>query len=211
MGRRASVSPLSLAAIEAILRERKASRLPAAGPLPASVLVPFAERGGEPVLVLTRRSQEVRRHKGEIAFPGGIREPSDPSARDTALRETVEELGIALSGLTVWGELEPVETSTGYALTVFTGRLDGLENLRPSRREIAEVLPVPVAALLDESTVRNETRLVAGRLMSRPSYSYNGSVIWGATARIVAQLVALLSQPGSRRHPPSPTHREPPH
>ena len=210
MGRPASVSSPTLAPIEAVLRGRTASQSPADGPQPASVFVPFAERDGEAMLVLTRRSQEVRRHKGEIAFPGGIREPADASARETALRETVEELGVAASKLTVWGELEPVETSTGYVLSIFTGRLDGLDGLRPNRREIAEVIPVPIAVLLDESAARNETRLVAGRLMSRPSYSYNGNVIWGATARIVAQLVALLSQPGARRHSPPQARREPP-
>lgn len=174
------------------------------------MFVPFAEREGEPLLVLTRRSQEVRQHKGEIAFPGGVREPADASARETALRETVEELGVAASKLTVWGELEPVETSSGYALSVFTGRLDGLDDMQPNRREVAEVIPVPIAALLDESALRNETRLVAGRLMNRPSYSYNGSMIWGATARIVAQLVALLSQPGARRRFSPQPLQEPP-
>ena len=165
-----------------------------AGHRPAAVLVPFSGTDGEPCLVLTRRSQLVRNHKGEIAFPGGIPEATDGSPLRTAVRETVEELGVRESDLTIWGELDSVETSTGYTLSVFTGRLENFDGTRFSRREIDEVLAVPVATLFAPESARDESRLIEGRLSSRPTYSYNGHVIWGATARIIAQLAAELRE-----------------
>ena len=168
---------LSMTRIEAVLRGLSPRRLAIASHRPAAVLVPFSSADGEPCLVLTRRSQLVRNHKGEIAFPGGIPEATDGSPLRTAVRETVEELGVRESDLTIWGELDSVETSTGF-----------------SRREIDEVLVVPVATLFAPESARDESRLIEGRLSSRPTYSYNGHVIWGATARIIAQLAAELRE-----------------
>lgn len=180
--------------IEAVLRGLSPRRLATAGHRPAAVLVPFSSADGEPCLVLTRRSQLVRNHKGEIAFPGGIPEATDGSPLRTAVRETVEELGVRESDLTIWGELDSVETSTGYVLSVFTGRVENFDGTRISRREIDEVLVVPVAELFAPESARDESRLIEGRLSSRPTYSYNGHVIWGATARIIAQLAAELRE-----------------
>jgi 8-oxo-dGTP pyrophosphatase MutT (NUDIX family) len=147
----------------------------------------------EPVMILTRRSLNLRTHRGQIGFPGGKPEPGDGSLLATAVRETGEELGVDPEQLEVWGELDPVQTmSTGFGLSVHTGRVRDIEGLNPNPAEVAEVLPVSMSVVLDPASSRDETRIVEGGAISRPSYSYNGRIVWGVTAHIIVQIVDLL-------------------
>src|SRR5262245_56549999 len=90
-------------------------------PKPAAVLVPFLEKEGETYLLFTRRTESVRDHKGQISFPGGARDPGDPSLRETALRETEEEIGVPRHAVEVLGELDDYVTVTNYMITPYVG------------------------------------------------------------------------------------------
>lgn len=190
---------VTLTHLRSIFHGRAATGSASARGIPAAIFVPFAGDGESPRLVLTRRSRQVKHHKGEMAFPGGMREPGDESHAATAIRETVEELGVAEDAVTVWGELEPIMTTTGYALSAFIGKLRLEGELSLSAREVEELVTVPVDWLLNPSSMRDETRMEGDRLNSRPTYSYNGHIIWGATARVLTSVIDEI-----RRHMSTP-------
>ena len=147
---------------------------------------------GEPHLLLNKRSESVEDHKGEVSFPGGRMDEGDGTLLDTALREAHEEVGVRPEDVRVLRSLENVDTSTGYLVSPFLGAIPEGYPFVVSTVEVAELVEVPVAALLDGSTIRDETRIEDGVLVSRPNYAYDGHLIWGATARIVTDLLELL-------------------
>ncbi len=145
-------------------------------------------------LLFTRRTQDVLTHKGQISFPGGSQEPGDRDLEATALRETEEELGIPATAVEILGELDDTFTSvSSFVVRPFVGLYRGsLEALRPAPQEVAEVLSVPLARLQDPRIRRVEPLDVEGRPWEFPSYRYGEHVIWGATARILQQFLALI-------------------
>jgi 8-oxo-dGTP pyrophosphatase MutT (NUDIX family) len=165
------------------------------GGVPAGVLVPVIE-GPSPNLVLTRRTDLVRHHKGEISFPGGVRHADDPDLLATALRETEEELGISRDAFEVLGALPPVHTIvSGYVIVPYVGMLRARPEVRPSPVEIDEVLEVPVSAL-DEA--EREVLATDGDGATRGWFAYEvgGHVVWGATGRIVHSFLEALRRSG---------------
>ena len=155
----------------------------------AAVFLLFANLDGSPVLLLIRRSQHVALHKGDIAFPGGVRESTDLSYLETAYRETEEEIGAHVDQIEFWGELNNVETSTGFTVAPFTGRLLDVSSLTPQHSEVAEIIMAPVSALIDPDAVRSMSVLSGAEIVHAPAYAYNGHVIWGATGRILSQVI----------------------
>jgi 8-oxo-dGTP pyrophosphatase MutT (NUDIX family) len=149
-------------------------------------------KGGELHLLLNKRSESVEDHKGEVSFPGGRMDECDGSLLDTALREAHEEVGVRPEDVRVLRRLEDVDTSTGYLVTPFLGMITEDYPFVVSRVEVAELVEVPVTALVDGSTIRDETRFEDGLPVSRPNYAYGGHLIWGATARILTGLLELL-------------------
>ncbi len=200
----AHAQEITLSRIEAALRGRKRSDAPrAALARTAAVYVLFSANGHEPAVTLIRRSERVSQHRGEYAFPGGGVEPADRTFHETALREVEEEIGISSSAIEPWGELEPETTVTsGFLVVPFTGRVPDAVSYYPAPDEVAEVIRVPVAALADLANQRSITRLLPAPVPDRAgepgetrrihAYAYNGRVIWGATARILAQVVNLV-------------------
>lgn len=164
------------------------------GGTPAAVLVPVLDLP-DPALLFTVRSHEVRDHKGEISFPGGVRHREDRDLLGTALRETEEELGIAPGVVEVLGALPPTHTVvTGYVIVPFVGLLDRRPALAPSPVEIAEVLELPVATL--SAVERAEGALREGVHRSWFAYEVDQHVVWGATGRIVHGLLEVLRRRG---------------
>jgi 8-oxo-dGTP pyrophosphatase MutT (NUDIX family) len=149
-------------------------------------------KGGELHLLLNKRSESVEDHKGEVSFPGGRMDEGDGSLLDTALREAHEEVGVRPEDVRVLRRLEDVDTSTGYRVSPFLGAIREGYPFVVSRVEVAELVEVPVGALMDGSTIRDETRFEDGTPVSRPNYAYGGHLIWGATARILTGLLELL-------------------
>jgi 8-oxo-dGTP pyrophosphatase MutT (NUDIX family) len=158
---------------------------------PAGVLVPLVG-GPDPTLLFTLRTELVLHHKGEISFPGGVRHEEDPDLVTTALRETEEELGIPPSAVEVLGALPPVHTVvSGYVIVPFIGHLPTLPEMVPSEIEVAEVLQLDLARL---AKVEQEVLATSGS--SWHSYELDGSLVWGATGRVLHSLLDVLRGEG---------------
>jgi 8-oxo-dGTP pyrophosphatase MutT (NUDIX family) len=175
---------------------------PATDQTQAAVLVPLfpAAEGGEPHVVLTRRRADLRRHAGEISFPGGRRDSGDASLADTALREAEEEIGLPRAQVNVLGELPPTSTfATNYVIHPYVGVIPAGLAWQPSAREVDAVLELPLGGL---RASRTRTRLERrGITFETDAYVLDGNVIWGATARILEHLLERLhagAAPGGR-------------
>jgi 8-oxo-dGTP pyrophosphatase MutT (NUDIX family) len=158
----------------------------------AAVLLPLVEGDR---LVLTRRTEHLSRHPGEISFPGGLTHEEDVDLAATALRETQEELGLAPDDVEVLGALEPVYTFVSAILIVpFVGVVSATPVFTPSEAEIAEVLSYPLDELSAAETTVEWPR--GGRVYRGFAYPMSdGNTVWGATATIVHELIVRL---GSR-------------
>ncbi|HTY43406.1 MAG TPA: CoA pyrophosphatase, partial [Thermoanaerobaculia bacterium] len=126
----------------------------------AAVLVPLFVREGALHVLLTRRTDTVEHHRGQISFPGGVEEVEDATPFETAVRETEEELGIAPGDVRRLGDLTPLVTVTDFFVEPFVGAIPYPHALRPAEAEIAEVIDVPVAALLAPGVL--EERVLPG-------------------------------------------------
>jgi 8-oxo-dGTP pyrophosphatase MutT (NUDIX family) len=183
---RAFVPPLA-ARLRAAL-EPDPRHEPDAGDRLAAVLIPVLEDG---TVVFTKRSEELSRHAGEISFPGGLRHDEDAGPADTALRETEEELGVAASDVEVLGALSPVHTHVSAILIVpFVGLLGERPVFRPNPAEIAEVLEYPLGELAGAETEVEWRR--DGGVYRGYAYEMADHTIWGATARILHELLEVL-------------------
>ena len=169
-------------------------RPPATEPVPAAVLVPLfrANDSNEPSVVLTKRRADLRRHAGEISFPGGRMDAEDADLTATALREAEEEIGLSSSQVTLLGELPPTSTFvTNYVIHPFVAMIPAGVAWRLSAREVDTVLELPLEAVrAGRTTTEIERR---GMTFETDAYIVEDSVIWGATARIIEHLLERLS------------------
>jgi len=160
----------------------------------SAVLVPLFISGGSVHVVFTERRHDLKRHPGEISFPGGRRDPDDATLMDTALREASEEIGLPHEAVTVAGALLPVGTYvTNYAIYPFVGLIEpGLEWVI-GETEVAQVLELSIPALVAGAGERRMVR--RGMAFKTHTFEVDGHLIWGATARILADL--LVRFPGA--------------
>lgn len=156
----------------------------------AAVLVPLFVRDGALRILLTRRTETLEHHKGQISFPGGGEDEADESAFATAVRETEEELGIPAQDIRLLGTLSPLATVSDFFVEPFVGAIPYPHVLRPAEAEIAEVIDAPIAALLDPKIL--ERRVLPGREEPTLFFHYGKHVIWGATARMLKELLDAL-------------------
>ncbi len=180
-----------------LLGAEEAAQLDVHGRIDAAVLVPLYVDGGELHVVFTRRRDDLRRHAGEISFPGGRQdfETGEEDLRDTALREAEEEIGLPREAVRLVGALTPTPTiATNYAVYPFVGEIEPGHRWRPSAGEVAEVLELSVSDLRAGYARR---RLVRRGVPFRTDvYDVRGDVIWGATARILSDLLERM-EPGA--------------
>lgn len=180
-----------------LLRPRLAAALepdpspePGSGERLAGVLLPIVD-GEEPWVVFTRRTEHLSRHPGEISFPGGLRHAVDPSVQATALRETEEELGLLRQEVEVLGALPPVHTFvSGILIVPFVGMLRPAPNFAPNPDEIAEVLQYPLAVLAGSERLVEYPR--GDHVYQGYAYEMGDNTIWGATARILHDLIEIV-------------------
>ena len=182
--------------VRRILSEHPKKRLTDSSLTPGAVTLLLYSKDGEYCVLLNKRTEEVEHHKGEISFPGGQRDEADRTLLDTALRETHEEMGIRPEDIDVLGELDDVPTSSRFLISTYVGAIPHPYGFKPNEDEVADVLEVPISALMDDDNVRGETRIVGSELVSAPSYAYNGHLIFGATARILKRFLQLLRTAG---------------
>ena len=170
-----------------LLDPAAAQSLPVLGATNAAVLVPLYRRDGEIHVVFTRRREDLRRHPGEVSFPGGRHEPGDADLVATALRETDEEIGLPPGAVHVAGALRPTPTiATGYSIYPFVGVIEAGARWTISPDEVASVLELSLGDLRGGYGRRRLVR--RGVPIRTDTYVVGENLIWGATARILADL-----------------------
>lgn len=178
---------------ERLLSPDDAMTLEVPGRTDAAVLVPLHLGAGALHVVFTKRRENMRRHPGEISFPGGRREPADPDLLATALRETEEEIGLAADEVEVLGALQPTPTvATGYAVYPFVGLIAPGRSWSLSPREVARVLELSFEDLRAGYARRRLSR--RGLPLRTETYVVGDDLIWGATARMLGDLFERLGE-----------------
>jgi 8-oxo-dGTP pyrophosphatase MutT (NUDIX family) len=177
---------------ELLLEPAEAPKLEAHGRTDAAVLVPMHGWPVNPGLVFTERRSDLKRHAGEISFPGGRRDEGE-ELLDTALREAEEEIGLSRGNVEVVGALPPIGTFvTNYKITPFVGLIEEGLRFEPNPSEVESVL---VASLEDLAAGYERRRLVRrGVPIKTDTYLISDKLIWGATARILAELFDRLDR-----------------
>ena len=158
----------------------------------AGVLVLLYPKDGALRVLLTRRTDQVLHHRGQISLPGGEQHPGE-SMEATALRETSEELGIDLGAVRVLGRLTPLYIPpSNFCIYPTVAHIASPLEFRPQPEEVAEVIEPPIDRLADPASVRRETWHYGGQDQVVPFYGYEGHKIWGATAMVLSEFLALL-------------------
>jgi 8-oxo-dGTP pyrophosphatase MutT (NUDIX family) len=192
---------MTLDALRRILAGRPAARLDLSSLSPAyrdspgalaeaAVLVPVYEKGGVPHVLMTRRREDLRLHPGQISFPGGRIEPGDADARAAALREAEEEVGLRAGHVEVLGRLsETLVVLTGFRLTPWVGVVPYPYPYVAQPDEVAGLVELSVHDLLAPGNHRIGTREAYGMVHEVHTYEVGGNVVWGASARILHELL----------------------
>ena len=157
----------------------------------AAVLIPIVERNDGLKVILTKRSNNLKQHPGQISFPGGKSEKIDKSLVSTALRETKEEIGINNNNVEILGQLSQHVTITGFKITPFIGKIRMGFSTEIQTSEVSEIFEVPLYYLSNPKNFRVESVKWKGKKRFFYSIPYGPYYIWGATARILKNLADL--------------------
>ncbi|NOR14468.1 MAG: NUDIX domain-containing protein [Candidatus Aminicenantes bacterium] len=162
--------------------------------LHAGVLVLLYPIDGQLQVLLTRRTDRVLHHRAQISFPGGQQEP-DEDLMTTALRETQEELGIDTKNFRELGNLTPLYIPpSNYCIYPLVAAAESRPAYHPSPKEVAEVIEIPLLYLLDEKNRTEQVWRRKGQDVKVPFYSFKHHKIWGATAMVLAELLAIMTE-----------------
>jgi 8-oxo-dGTP pyrophosphatase MutT (NUDIX family) len=162
----------------------------------AAVLIPIYKKEGEYHILFTKRSVAVKTHQGQISFPGGTRHAHDKSILDTALRESMEEIGLRAKDVTVLGEMDDeVTTTSNFIVTPFVGMVPYPYRYKVNKAEVDKLIRVPLVALLDKKNRKPDIETIDGGIVvDSYNYFYRGNLIWGATARILYKLLEIIEK-----------------
>ena len=178
-------------------RPRASEREEGAAPLrPAAVLIPLYVREKALWTLLTKRTDLVEHHKGQISFPGGGKHAADANLWETAVRETEEEIGVARKGVRILGALPRLVTITDFEVSPFVGAIPYPVAFVPRPGEVESIIEVPLSYLLDPMVVEERAVKWKGRDVMTLVYHYRGHAIWGATARILTDLLTVMREEG---------------
>lgn len=144
--------------------------------------MPMFERDGAVHILLLRRAEGLRRHGGQVAFPGGRSDPEDASLAETALREAEEEVGLPRQDVRLLGALDDLPTITGYVVTPYAAWLAAPPIPRPNAAEVARVFDAPLTTFIPKPR----------GLFPRVGYHVEGEFVWGATCAILRGLMAVV-------------------
>jgi 8-oxo-dGTP pyrophosphatase MutT (NUDIX family) len=157
----------------------------------AAVLVPIITAQA-PGILLTKRTETLRRHAGQVSFPGGRIDPTDSSPEHAALREAAEEIGLDPAHVELLGRLNPYITGTGFRVTPVLGLLAERPNLLNAPAEVADIFELPLTTLLDPNAPERRSAEYRGRLRHYWVWPHPTHYIWGATAAILVHLARRL-------------------
>lgn len=184
---------LDPALIRSLLLQQSAAAPTSTALAQAAVLVLLCPGPAGPVTILTRRSEELPQHAGQISFPGGRVHHGDASLEATALRETAEETGLDPARVAVLGRLPVTSVSSGFEITPVVAWADARLHLQPDPREVAEVIECPLALALDPLAYKTGTLERDGVRREFYYIEFEGHYVWGATARMLRSLALLLT------------------
>ncbi len=174
------------------LKNRKKITVEKKGASPASVLMLLLNKNNEAHVFLTKRTNKVKNHKGQVSFPGGAKEKSDRSFLDTALRETYEEAGIKPSDVEFIGEFDEMISITDFHVHTFIGSIKYPYEYKINADEIEECFEVPLSLFYNEEYYRVEDYFFDGKYRKVYYYLYNGFEIWGMTASILTRFSSII-------------------
>ena len=160
-------------------------------PVPAAVLVPIV-MGAEPSLLLTKRTSHLKKHAGQVSFPGGRIDPGDHDATAAALREAHEEIALDPASVEIIGRMDDYVTGTGYIITPVLGLIPPGAAYRASPDEVEAVFEFPFSTLLDPGAPRRQKQHVRGQWREYWVWPHPEYFIWGATAAIMHHLAGKL-------------------
>jgi 8-oxo-dGTP pyrophosphatase MutT (NUDIX family) len=159
----------------------------------ASVLLPLFIRDSHHWLLFMRRADTVKYHKGEISFPGGVVDEKDYSLESTAKRETFEEIGVKEEDIEILGQLDDMTTMTSrFIVHPFVGTVPFPYKFRINKKEVEQLIEVPLRFFLDPSQPRPFSINYRGNTFETPAFIYEGNVIWGATERILENFISVI-------------------
>ena len=177
------------------LSQRQKQQIVDARSISSAVLIPVFDKQGEYHILFTKRTDRVRDHKGQISFPGGAYEEQDGTLRNTALRETTEEIGLAPEAVELLGELDDMPTlSSGYIISPFVGIIPWPYPFKIDPIEVDKLIEVPIPALLDKNNLHPFTEVMDDQEIATYAYHYQGNIIWGATYRILSQFLDIYAE-----------------
>ena len=181
--------------IKEYLAQRQKTSITDEARVSSAVLIPVYKEEGQYHIVFIKRTETVKAHKGQISFPGGVREISDGTLLDTAIRESTEEIGLLPEDVEIIGELDDeITTTSNYIVTPFLAMIPWPYSFVINKGEVDEIIKAPVNALLDEDCLKPDLEFLDGKEVESYAYHYEGTVIWGATARILNKLLDIIGQ-----------------
>ena len=162
--------------------------------LHAAVLIPLFSENGEHKILFTKRSTQVKTHKGQISFPGGVVEETDQSLQETALREAHEEIGLLKEDVEILGQADDTTTVVSdFIVHPFVGVIPYPYDFTISSEEVDRIIEVPFKVFLEnDPQYRQNSAEFEGVVYPGSAFQYKGDVIWGATARILVDLMGIL-------------------
>jgi 8-oxo-dGTP pyrophosphatase MutT (NUDIX family) len=164
------------------------------GLLPAGVLAPVFVAEGEVSLLFTQRTMNLKDHQGQISFPGGVQDPGDPDLLASAVREAEEEIGLKPAEAEVLGTLNPVATTTGYWINPFVAVIPYPYNFRINHQEVNRLLIFPLEAFCVPERWSSGPYQYKDQTVQVCCWKYQGTVIWGATALMLLDLLSRLGK-----------------
>ena len=179
-------------ALSLALASHRPQRLEYPGSRPAAVLMPLWEQQGQVQVVFTKRNAALPHHPGQISFPGGAADPDDADLAQTALRETCEEIGVCQGLVEVVERLDQVLTITNFLVTPYLGLVDPRASFKPNPVEVERLVVVPLAKVLERDNYQPRAVNWEGVAMRQVALTHGQDVIWGATARMLMNLLDAL-------------------
>lgn len=161
---------------------------------PASVLVPIIDDAHGLQMLFTKRTSHLKNHAGQISFPGGKKEPQDLTLQDTAIRETIEEIGLKQQQINILGHLSPLSSSTGFFVTPYISLITPPLELTLGVMEVAAVITIPLDYLLNAHNHQQQNILINNQQHTVYVIEYEKQQVWGLTAKVIVNLAQELTR-----------------